>query len=71
MPSRTLFGVHVILTGVGIQALFVLYKWLPTAKTGDGQMRVPRFSYVVYVYYENRPDFRVSVGNLVTNQYEV
>ena len=47
MPSRTLFGVHVILTGVGIQALFVLYKWLPTAKTGDGQMRIPRFSYVV------------------------
>ena len=47
MPSRTLFGVHVILTGVGIQALFVLYKWLPTAKTGDGQMRIPRFSNVV------------------------
>ena len=46
MPSRTLFGVHVILTGVGIQTLLVLYKWLPTAKTGNEHMRIPRFSLV-------------------------
>ena len=31
MPSRTLFGVHYILTGVGIQTLSVLSGRLPTA----------------------------------------
>ena len=48
MPSRTLFGVHYILTSVGIQILFVLLGRLPRAETGDGQMRIPRFLYAVH-----------------------
>ena len=35
MPSRTLFGVHNILTGVGIQTLSVLSGRLPTAEIAE------------------------------------
>ena len=35
VPSGTLFGVHYILTGVGIQTLFVLSGRLPTAEIAE------------------------------------
>jgi hypothetical protein len=71
MPSRTLFGVHYIHDRRGYSDSVRSIGKAVVGRNGERQMRVPRFSYVVYVYYENRPDFRVSVGNLVTNQYEV
>ncbi len=48
-PHAHLLGRIVYFTGVGIQTLLVLYRWLPTAKTGDEQKRIPRFLYVVHV----------------------
>ena len=48
MPSRTLFGVHYILTGVGIQTLFV--HWLGCGRpqiAGRADEGTPLFLYVV------------------------
>lgn len=45
MPSRTLLVHYIRFTWV--LTLFVLKRWLPRAKTGDGQVLIPRFFYVV------------------------
>ena len=50
MPSRTLFGVHNILTGVGIQTLSVLSGRLPTAEIAEWAGEDTPLFYAVYIY---------------------
>ena len=42
MPSRTLLGALYIYC-LRVSNLFVLLRWLPRAKMGDGQQEIPSF----------------------------